>query len=147
MSYEQLREQCAKIAEQAPKLTLNWSAAVQDRIAAKIRALPLPEVKQEPVSFRLMSPDLEQVIHALYLRDATVHASILISNGKRLSESDALATVVLNLAKAKDELEAELKRHLAERQPSAKCGGQCKCQQLGDYCNGEHHPLCKGGAS
>lgn len=29
-----------------------------------------------------------------------------------------------------------------------KGGEQCRCQQIGDFCNGEHHPLCsKGGAA
>lgn len=49
MSYEAFREQCAKVAESMPKFSTNGSVPIQDRIAEKIRAFPLPEVTQEPV--------------------------------------------------------------------------------------------------
>ncbi len=45
MSYEQLREQCAKLAESSDKSTHPAN------IADAIRALPLPEVMQKPIAW------------------------------------------------------------------------------------------------
>lgn len=94
-----------------------------------------------------MSPEIRQDLGHVYIRDATVHATINQSLQSRLCFEDALAKTILNLDKDKCELQAQLHKHLAEREPSAtKSEGQCRCQQLGDFCNGTHHPLCMGGA-
>jgi len=44
---------------------------------------------------------------------------------------------------------AEIISKLQQRTLKAlEANNQCRCQQLGDFCNGEHHPLCrKGGAA
>lgn len=61
MSYEAFREQCAKVAEAMPKFSTNGSEPVQDRIAEKIRAMPLPESSIQHKNMICMSECMDMV--------------------------------------------------------------------------------------
>ena len=65
-----------------------------------------------------MSPELQLAINALSEKDPVVHQTMMSCRVSDMSEVDTLASVVLQLAKAKSLLEAELLRNEKERLPS-----------------------------
>lgn len=105
---EQFREQCAVELE---KLDCAHGCGVGSEIAQKIRALPLPEVKQEPITW-LRKDTLEKLMDR---QDGTVGFSAVLFKKETEIHSVGLYLDTLDAEVLRKENE-ELKKELASYQ-------------------------------
>ncbi|WP_212678406.1 hypothetical protein [Undibacterium rivi] len=162
MSYEQLREQCAQIAEKMPDFSRDAFGPVQHRIATTIRALPLPEVKQEPI-YLIYKCSYPSGVWIVATKEAYERN---LKGGWRVRLAYESHPSVEALQKENEQLQSNIQKiqkllsddgyaisfqtfgqYRSALIKELKGSTQCRCKELGDFCNGEHHPLCNGGAA
>lgn len=131
MSYEAFREQCAQIAESMPKFSTNGSVPLQDRIAEKIRALPLPEFSIQHKNMICMAECMDMV------RSELIEMGIIDSSVPPMMIADAVGDKLKEsteaLRKENERLREENKALLDTISMGLASSIKCNCGHLEKY--------------